>query len=216
MLNTYSLWKKNRKLEGFVKPAAMVFLILGVISFGVQLDAFPARMIFFIAALFLCLLGDIFLFLPPEKYFQKGLIAFLLGHVGYILGFGWGIDVRYQIIPILVFFLLLAIINSQIAIKIIHALRKSGRERLVIPIIVYSITISAMVFLAGLRYFDADWAVGDAYLVALGALAFFISDVLNAWRRFVQKFSYDRIVIMGLYHLGQYAIGIGVIHHFVN
>ena len=124
ILNTFALWRKNRKLEGFVKPAAMVFLIIGVIGFGIQLGAFPTRLIFFIAGMFFCLIGDIFLFLPPEKYFQKGLAAFLLGHVGYILGFGWGLDVQRQIFPILIFFFVLVLINTQIAMKIIQALRK--------------------------------------------------------------------------------------------
>lgn len=194
----------------------MAFLILGVIGFGLQHGAISARLIYFISGMVFCLIGDIFLFLPPEKYFQKGLIAFLLGHVGYILGFGWDLDVQNQIFPILLFFFILVLVNTQIATKIIQALRKTGQERLVLPIIVYSITISIMLFLAGLRLYDFDWAIVNAYLVALGALAFFISDVLNAWVRFVRKFPNDRILIMGLYHLGQYAIGIGVILHYTS
>ena len=216
LVNTFALWRKNRKLEGVAKPATMLFLIVGLISSGIQISDFPNHLIYFIIGATFCLIGDVFLYLPPEKYFQLGLVAFLLGHIGYIFGFGWIADTQNQLFPIFIFLTVLIVVSSQITLKIIRSLRNSGRNRLVIPIILYSMTISTMVFLAGIRFFDFQWSIVDAYLVAFGALSFFISDVLNAWERFVRGFSHSRIIIMVLYHLGQYGIGIGVILHFAS
>ncbi|MCB2180084.1 lysoplasmalogenase [bacterium] len=214
-LNIYSLWRKNRNLEGVVKPATMLFLIVGLLTTGLGMGQFPRSMTYFIAGAIFCLIGDIFLWLPPERYFRVGLIAFLLGHIGYILGFGWISEAKEQIGPLVLLLLILAMVSSRIGIRIIQSLRKTNRDQLVAPIAVYSFVISVMLFLAGIRLFDDAWSVSAGLLVAFGAFSFYVSDVLNAWTRFVSKLSHDRIIIMGLYHLGQFMIAFGVLQHFL-
>lgn len=215
LLNIYALWRKKRILEGVAKSATMLFLIIGLITTGFNIDAYPPSLIYFIAGAVFCLIGDILLWLPPEKYFQAGLIAFLFGHIGYILGFGWVSNSGNQLVPLIILFVLLAIVGFQISFKIINALRKAKRDRLVIPIAVYSLVISVMLFLAGIRLMDENWSVLSAILAAFGAFSFFTSDVLNAWTRFVAKLPNDRIIIMGLYHIGQFSIAIGILTHYV-
>ena len=94
--------------------------------------------------------------------------------------------------------------------------KTNRKNKLIIPIIVYSVVISCMLFLAGLRFFDSDWTTAGALLVSIGAMLFFVSDVLNAWERFVKKFPHDRVIIMMLYHLGQYGIAAGAVLHFAG
>lgn len=216
VLNIYSLWRKNRNLEGVVKPATMLFLIVGLVTAGLGMDQFPRSMIYFIAGAIFCLIGDVFLWLPPEKYFRVGLIAFLLGHIGYILGLGWISDAKTQVGPLVFLLLILAIVSSRIGVRIIQSLRESNRDQLVVPIAVYSFVISVMLFLAGIRLLDDAWSVTAGLLVSFGAFSFYVSDVLNAWTRFVSKLNHDRIIIMGLYHLGQFMIAFGVLNHFLN
>lgn len=215
LVNLFSLWRKKRLLEGIAKSATMVFLIVGLVSSGFQMSTFPSAMIFFIVGAVFCLIGDIFLWLPPERFFQAGLIAFLFGHVGYILGFGWISNAGDQLGPLLIYFAFLAVVSTQIGLKIIQALRESKRDRLVVPIAVYSVIISIMLFLAGIRLLDANWSVSSGLLTAFGAFSFYASDVLNAWTRFVSKIPNDRIIVMGLYHLGQFSIAFGVLTHFL-
>ncbi|MCD6285147.1 MAG: hypothetical protein J7M39_04450, partial [Anaerolineae bacterium] len=43
--------------------------------------------LWFVVALVFSLAGDIFLMLPDEKWFVPGLLAFLVGHLCYIVGF---------------------------------------------------------------------------------------------------------------------------------
>ena len=64
------------------KPATMIALI-GV---AIALDPFdPAVRAWFVAALVLCLAGDVFLMLPQDL-FVAGLASFLLGHLCYVGG----------------------------------------------------------------------------------------------------------------------------------
>ena len=64
------------------KPATLVFLI----AVALALDPVHGDMrTWFVVALVLSLLGDIFLMLPSDR-FVFGLGAFLLGHVAYTVG----------------------------------------------------------------------------------------------------------------------------------
>lgn len=211
VIDWYAVWKKNRNIEAFAKPFAMILLIIWALITGFVNDGFEFQMLFIILGLVLCLAGDIFLFLPPEKYFIYGLLAFLAGHISYILGFGWFENIENNFIPILFLAVVIIIVSWQVMIRIIQAIRKQAKNMLIIPIIIYAIVISIMLFFAGLRFFDTGWTTVGAFLVSLGALFFYVSDVLNAWERFVQKFQHDRLIIMMLYHLGQYGIAIGAI-----
>lgn len=216
VIDWYAVWKKNRNIEAFAKPFAMILLIIWALITGFVNDGFEFQMLFIILGLVFCLAGDIFLFLPPEKYFFYGLLAFLAGHISYILGFGWFENIENNFIPILFLAVVIIIVSWQVMIRIIQAIRKQAKNMLIIPIIIYAIVISIMLFFAGLRFFDTGWTTVGAFLVSLGALFFYVSDVLNAWERFVQKFQHDRLIIMMLYHLGQYGIAIGAILQFTG
>src|SRR4029077_2480661 len=75
--------RSNKPLEYVCKPAVMVALI------GVALALHPTvagRRDWFVVALALSMLGDVFLMLPRDL-FVAGLAAFLLGHIAYVVGF---------------------------------------------------------------------------------------------------------------------------------
>jgi uncharacterized membrane protein YhhN len=206
----------NRKIEVFAKPLAMLFLIIWGLVLGIERNLFETNLLYFIVGLLLCLVGDIFLLLPPKKFFMPGLVAFLMGHISYILGFGLIEDLEKNIIPIFVLAVVIVTVSWQIGTLLVQSLRTNQKNKLIIPIIIYSVVISVMLFLAGLRFFDPDWTTTGAFFVSIGAVLFFFSDVLNAWERFVNKFKHDRLFIMILYHLGQYGIGIGAVFHFAG
>lgn len=206
--------KKNRGIEKFAKPLTLIFLILWVITSAIQgkfLSESP--FIWLLVGLLFCLAGDIFLFLPPEKWFLIGLIAFLLGHVGYILSFGVSQVSSDQIVPTSAIALAIVISGFITVRRLIGGLRLSGKQRMAAPIVVYSIVISYMLFSAAFKFLDANWSLSEALLLAGGALLFYISDILNAWERFVSKFENDRLIIMMAYHLGQFGIASGMVLH---
>ena len=93
--------KEWGKVEMFAKPAAMTFLFAWLYA-GTKLQG--AVLWFGIGILF-SLVGDTLL-LSPNRFFLPGLIAFLLAHVAYIIGFSihatlpnaWGIFFAFIIL----------------------------------------------------------------------------------------------------------------------
>src|SRR5689334_7721615 len=77
----------RRSLEYLLKPLTMVVLIAAAVSLPEAdlTDGSATARWMFVAALVCSLAGDVFLMLD-EKFFIGGLIAFLLGHVMYIIG----------------------------------------------------------------------------------------------------------------------------------
>ena len=76
----------------------------------------------------------------------------------------------------------------------IAGLRRTGRERLVGPVLLYAFVISLTVVSAA----------GSRNWVALtGALLFYLSDALFAWYRFVGPLRWGRPVNIVLYQTGQ-------------
>jgi len=194
------------------KPTAMVLLITWVLLTGDDVWRFP--LMWFVIGLILCLGGDIFLMLPPERFFLPGLISFLLGHIFYIIGFGQAIPTPWvSPLGVVIAFGLL-ITSGLIYHRLAKGMLASGNTRMRIPVAVYAIIISIMLYSAVLTNLTTDWLSSHAILVSVGALLFFISDILNAWTRFVSPFSNDRLWTMSSYHLAQIAIAVGATLHF--
>jgi uncharacterized membrane protein YhhN len=89
-----------------------------------------------------------------------------------------------------------------------------GLRKLTGPTLFYALLINLMLFSALLSLFRPDWSLVPALLVSLGALFFYISDLLNAWIRFVNPLRSGRVAVMVTYHLGQFLLIIAVVLHF--
>jgi uncharacterized membrane protein YhhN len=177
----------NKPLEYLCKPLTMVALIATAMALDV--DGADVRA-WFVAALVLCLLGDVFLMLPSDR-FVLGLASFLLGHVAYIVGmhvdgvvltrFGLGV-------------LLVVVAMALIGRPIVAAVRAGPEPDLTVPVIAYMGVISLMV----------ASAIGTGHLLAVaGAASFYASDALIAWNRFVRSTAHAGVAIMVTYHLAQ-------------
>jgi uncharacterized membrane protein YhhN len=178
--------RRNKPLEYACKPAVMVALI------GVALTLHPVhadRRDWFIAALMLSMLGDVFLMLPRDL-FVAGLASFLLAHIAYVVGLrlhggsntGWALAG-----------LAVVALDTVLARPVLGAVRRRHPE-LLGPVTAYVVVISTMV--------AAALATGTA-LAAAGAVLFFASDTLIAYNRFVRPRSWGPLAIIVTYHLGQ-------------
>ncbi|MFI5262660.1 MAG: lysoplasmalogenase family protein, partial [Candidatus Limnocylindrales bacterium] len=78
--------------------------------------------------------------------------------------------------------------------RILAAVRASGHRELVAPVAAYIGAISLMVI--------AAWSTGRPAALA-GALAFYASDSLLGWDRFVRPLPHRSLLVMTTYHLGQ-------------
>ncbi len=168
------------------KPVVMV----GLIAVALLLrPADAAERAFFVVALSLGLISDIFLMLPQDM-FLLGLVAALVEHLAYIGGF----DSRPPQAASLAVAAAVALVSVAVIVPpVLRALRKN-QPGLVWPVIAYVTVFVIMVSSAGRT---------GSLLALAGALLFFYSDGLLAWNRFVRPLSWGRLGNIVLYHAGQ-------------
>ncbi len=209
LVDWYSVARRLKKVEYFAKPGVMIALLawLWVVS------RFQGGVIWFAIGLACSLVGDVLLVLPREQ-FIAGLVAFLLAHLFYLVGFSSAPP------PInfasLILALVILVVGIQIYRRIVQGLKTSGKSQLKLPILIYSIVISLMLLSALLTLVRVEWRAAPALLVCAGALLFYTSDILLAWNKFVTQLRYRRIPSMVSYHLGQILITLGIALQFLS
>ncbi len=207
-LEALALWKHWLRLEYVAKPGVMVILFLWLwTSAGLN-----GALLWFGLGLIFSLMGDVLLMFSLDRFFLFGLVAFLLAHLAYVIGFNiplpslslWGI----------VFAVMVSLGGARIIRRILDALASKGQARMRTPIIIYSTVISIMLLSAMIKLMDVTWGPGAALLVSAGAFLFYISDIILAWNKFVAPVQYGRIYNIAAYHLGQIMLIAGVIAQF--
>jgi alkenylglycerophosphocholine/alkenylglycerophosphoethanolamine hydrolase len=158
------------------------------------------------------LAGDVLLMVPPDRMFLFGLVAFLLTHLSYVLGFKEGL---INLTAWSLVLMIIILVNSQGVIRRrIGAMRAKGQNVLVRPVIVYGLVISLMLYAATSTIYDPAWKMSAAFSVSLGAFLFYISDLILAWNKFVSPIRNTRIFNIVTYYLGQIGLIAGVISQF--
>ena len=196
------------QLEYIAKPAVMVSLFLWLyMTTGLQ-----GNTLWFGLGILLSLAGDILLMISLDRLFLPGLVAFLLAHIAYILGFRTELMTANVWSFILLVFI--AINVSRLLRRISGSMRAKGENRLVLPIILYGIVISLMLYAAMSTTSNLAWTPLAAFLVSAGALLFAASDLILAWTKFVAPLKTGRVWNRALYHLGQIGLIAGVISQF--
>lgn len=193
-----------RKVEYVAKPLVLLLLI------GVAVALEPSdstQREWFVAALVASLVGDVALMLPsgngdtagtvsavssPPTTFIVGLLAFLIGHLGYIGGFLLGGELGGVGFAIGAAVVLVA--TATIGRRILASAAAAGDRAVTIAVATYLAVIGAMVVVA--------YGTLETFAIA-GATLFFISDALIGWTRFVAPLRNGRVAIMVTYHLGQ-------------
>jgi len=204
-LEALALWREWDRLEYFAKPAVMLCLFVWLYLS----TALKGNLLWFGVGILFSLAGDVLLMISLERMFLFGLGAFLLAHFSYILGFKDQFMTASGGSFLLV--VILAVSAARIMRRIVGAMRAKGRNRLVIPVIVYSAVISVMLFAAMSTIFDPAWKTGASFFVSLGAFLFYISDLILAWNKFVAPVRNGRIFNIAAYHLGQIGLIAGII-----
>ncbi len=206
-LESLALWKGLRKLEFIAKPAVMVCLFAWLSgTAGLQ-----GALLWFGIGILFSLAGDIAL-LSIDRYFMLGLVAFLLAHIAYLIGFNspppdspgvWAFVIA----------IVLGLSVMRLLRRLISGVRMTN-ARLVMPVIIYSTVITLMLLSALLTLSNPAWAATPALLVSLGAFLFYLSDIILAWNKFVSPIKNSRMLNIGIYHLAQIAIVVGVAMQF--
>jgi uncharacterized membrane protein YhhN len=151
-----------------------------------------------IVGLLLGMTGDILLEYS-EATFLLGLIAFLLGHIFYILAFLT--DSRKPGLGYAIFVYLYGI-------AVYGFLETGDLGKMALPVMLYILVITTMVWRASARYHAPGVNHESARAGIIGSLLFLASDSLLAVTLFVYPIPYAGIVVIITYWLGQLGITI--------
>ena len=187
LLDWTAVATERPRIRHVAKPGTLVALI-GV---AVALEPFDGTVrAWMVAGLVLSLVGDVLLMLP-ERWFLGGLVAFLLGHVAYVVGLQLApTSGAWTAVGLAVVLLGALTVGRSIVTRVGAGRHRSLRG----PVIAYLVVISAMVVSA----------FGTAAAAAIiGALLFYVSDATLAWNRFVEPLRHGGLAVMVTYHLGQ-------------
>ena len=209
-LESLALWKGRRQLEYIAKPAVMACLFIWLYATAGLQGALlpPTGITWFGIGILFSLAGDIAL-LFIDRFFIIGLVAFLLGHVAYLIGFNTPLPQTATVWSI-GFAIVIGLGSVRVLRRIVGSIRAKGQKRLVVPVIIYGIVITLMLLAAMLTLFRPDWDATAALLVSFGAALFYFSDIVLAWHRFVFPIKNGRMLNIGMYHLAQIMLVVGV------
>ena len=172
--------------------------VLALLGWLQDAPASPYRRWISIGLMF-SLLGDILLAWPVDL-FVFGLGAFLVAHLAYLKAYL--VDCRrLALLP-----LALALLAG---VSLFSVMAAKGLGDLLIPVAVYALAISAMLWRA-LARLGSHVPKRSAWLAAAGALAFVVSDSLIGIDRFVLPFGAAPYLIILSYWIGQWGIAASV------
>ena len=183
----YSWPDKCWKSFGFKMICSALFFSAGLLAMkisGHSASSSPYTKLI-LWGLFFGWLGDMFLHLITDKIvvFGLGLFAFLGGHIFYIFAFQRAIERTYPDKPFFAWYEIVAVLVLVGLVVLYAALKKiKGKAYMAIPVVLYAVTISAMLAKA-FRYCIGEWLYGmNEHIVmlfltiALGAVLFVLSD----------------------------------------
>jgi uncharacterized membrane protein YhhN len=209
VLDWVAVWKKSKTWEYVFKPATLLAL---VIWFWLATD-FQGQALWIGLALIFGLAGDVFLMLPFDV-FIAGLVAFMLGHISYIIGFNPTLP-ALTLTGVLII-IVIAAVAFLVGRKVFGGLAHHPDRAILRPgVAVYMLAISLMVVSAGLTLIRPEWSFSSAAMVAVGAALFFASDSYLALDRFAHPWDTSRIVVIVTYHFGQILLALGAAQHLL-
>jgi uncharacterized membrane protein YhhN len=195
-------------IQTLAKPLIMIALT------GYYISGVDERNYFFVAALVFCWLGDVLLmFQGDELFFIAGLVAFLSGHVLYMVSYRQMRNPQDSD----------GLLNTQ-KIRFAFPIVLAGTGLVVvllphlgslkIPVMVYALVLTVMVLQALFRF--GFTSKRSFTLVFVGAIFFMISDSALAINKFMQPLPMSSLLIMSTYLTAQFLIVEGAIQHSKN
>lgn len=166
----------------------------------------------FVVALSFCWMGDVLLIFQPsgEIFFLLGLVAFLTGHLMYIVAYG-----KLQWQQVKDSLLRLQRIRWSFPVLLagtgLVAILFPTLGPMKIPVLIYAIVLMGMVVAAIFRWGRTNKR--SFWWLLAGAILFMVSDSLLALDKFYSPFPWGGVAVMGTYIMGQYGIVRGALLH---
>ncbi len=199
--------KKAKKGTYATKPVATLLVILTAILSLTVPESTRQYTLLIVVGLIFCFGGDVALmFQESKKAFLIGLVLFLLGHVVYAVTFliYGGFSSQLLLTTLVVF----------VIGVFIYIFLYPGLDKMKVPVALYILIISAMVAAAAATLFSASVPKTAAWLITIGSILFWVSDVVLGTNRFRIQLKYDRLSLIA-YYSGQFLIAVST-YYFVS
>lgn len=185
------------------KPGALLALLLWFATSS-PVEGSP-QTTWFTLALCLCLVGDIFL-LMEGHHLIKGGLAFMLAHIAFIVAYNTPLQIPAIFLVIFIVNIILTIFFFRKILKEIHT---TGDTDLAIGVSIYALALTSMTSTAISTLFRTGWSPIAAWLTAIGALLFYVSDLLLFSNHFLEVKPPVKVLIMATYHFGLFTLAYG-------
>ena len=194
IITIYAKNRENSLLQYIFKPLTMLAIILLAFLHTSTPPTFYQQMI--IAGLIFSTIGDVLLI--DSKRFVQGLSSFLLAHICFIVAFASVLSTPN--FPSLIFYVVYLAGFSAVLWKHLGKLK--------LPVIVYSLTLAAMSWLALSKTIEHH--NHHTFHAFIGSLMFVASDSLLAFNKFKSAFRFAEGLILATYFLAQLFIALSV------
>jgi uncharacterized membrane protein YhhN len=192
-------FRSERRQVYFLKPISTLLVIAVCLLSFLALKVQPGYTLGITLGLVLSLGGDVALMFKSNKAFLVGLVLFLLAHVVYSIVFAVPNGFHPQDLIVAAVLLALAVP--------VYLYLQPGLGRMKAPVILYILVICFMVSRAVSAFFGNAFTTTQAWLVSLGAILFWLSDLVLAVNRFRHPFELNRLGLF-LYYGGQLLIAL--------
>jgi uncharacterized membrane protein YhhN len=196
------LYFENKENRKGLLPTKTALSLLFIVAVLVQPHLILRYYHLLLAALIFCLIGDVCLALPQQKMFLLGLVAFLVGHIFYVLAFfsvtqtnGWT---------------WVGSLGVLLVSGTVYWWLRPHLGEMKIPVVIYIMVISVMISGACSVLGDTDLARSGRIMAFLGAVSFYFSDVFVARDRFLKKEFLNRLIGLPMYYAGQFLLAFTV------
>jgi uncharacterized membrane protein YhhN len=196
------VWSKlrgDRRQEYVLKPLSSALFVLVALLSLLTPSARPWYTWSITVGLLFGLGGDVALMFRRDRPFLIGLVLFLLGHLVYTVVWTVANGFHPQDIVSAAVLLVLSVV--------VYVYLRPGLGSMQVPVILYILIISLMVNRSISTFYGDTFTLTQAWLVSMGAVLFWLSDLLLAINRFRRPLKWEPLGLF-LYYGGQLLIAL--------
>jgi uncharacterized membrane protein YhhN len=198
LLLTLLLVFEHAKKRWHALPVKTLLSVLFVVAVLLQANPPPGYFLWLLIGLILCLVGDVCLALPGQKFFMAGLVSFLAGHVFYVIAF-FGISSPG-------IWTVGSAVATVVVSSVVFLYLRPHLGDMLVPVLAYVVVITVMVVGAFTLMGAPIYRLEGRIAVAAGAVCFYFSDLFVARDKFIGDAFVNRLVGLPLYYGGQFLL----------
>lgn len=198
----YAEYRGRARLRVIAKlVASTAFVLLGLAAIELGTSPYSELSVAIVVGLVFGAIGDALLLGRGKQWFMAGLVAFLIGHIAYVVAVTF-VESPQSWLPLAGPLAALPVIVGGAAL--VHLWPRLGSMK--IPVILYVITIVTMVIAAIAAARGTTMSEPHRYFFLAGAILFFVSDLAVARDRFVARTFANKAWGLPAYFTGQLLI----------